>query len=459
MQCSDADSEKETALEDAPEWESIYHTRNLPLLIVIGGIDFIVSALPALVAPFFPTYAQTAFQATSGEIATVFTVFPITVMLCSPLASILCLHLSHLQVLVLSQVLTAVSTIGFGFAPNFWICLLTRSCQGVGVSISLVLAMSLAQARFRTSKMMAQAMGFLESLVGLGLATGPMLGSILSFYLDYATIFLVLGILPLLLLIPMSSVVQMVVHQETSSCPKREEREEQLDWPQHCASARDIVCNRQVRAILAAATISMASFGIVDPLLEIYLHQLLGLGDRETGLFFTVLATVYTCVCPCVAYVIQSLEYVRTIQLGLALLGGSCLLFASPVILRPSSTVVLWSSQLCACAVFGAGAAMAFIPCLPFLQATFPKTKSAMSSNYIMGALNCASYFGESIGPAIGSCFMHVLPVFHVRAQDVEQEMHVLDHTTAFPATMIGFSLILLAEFLYLTFKWNPMPN
>ena len=414
---------------------SLYTKKNFPILFIIGTFDFLAAALPSIVAPFFPEHAIRAFNASSTQVALVFSLFQIFVMLCSPLASLCCIHFGRPRVLLLSQIVTAVSTIAFGYAESIYTCMIYRTLQGLGVSGTAVSVMAIINDKFPNNE--AQVVGFMEGMVGLGFASGPVLGSFLFASVGYATTFLIIGLAPIVLF--SFSYTFLLKSLRAQQC-QRPISTTRTSW----SGFTTMLSSPKLCAGLFSASLSMCAFGVLDPLLQVHLNAVLDLSPRGIGLFFSLIALTYTVTCPVVGVMVkyfQSNLVVLQIGFGLLILAFSCF---GPVPLDVfNNPTAAWITQTVACILFGLGAAMSFVPCLPIVQANRPLSAIPnQQTDYTMGLFTAATYFGEGIGPLVGAILMEGLPE---RTEiNCDPERAVNHCSSSFSNAAIAFCLILL---------------
>lgn len=157
-------------------------------LVVVLNMQFNVSAeLPAYVQVNHPSL-------TSIDVGFMMAIFPLTNTITAPLIGVLLESTGRRNTLWIGICTMTLSTLGFGFASflkddfSFYIVsLVIRSVQGLADSCISVATLSIIMMEFPNEK--AKYIGYWQLSIGLGLASGPVLGSVLFGLMSYRNTF------------------------------------------------------------------------------------------------------------------------------------------------------------------------------------------------------------------------------------------------------------------------------
>ncbi|RDD42096.1 MFS-type transporter SLC18B1 [Trichoplax sp. H2] len=166
----------------------------MALICIIYGLWGVIYSLPV---PFFPREAVKCGLSVL-EIGVIFAMSPAAVFVCSPLCAILLPSIGSKYMFWAGMTIEGGCTILFGTLTlmddriSFLVfALLIRFTQGIGGAIQGVAIESTVIVLYRDR--IASAKGFIETCLGIGYATGPLIGAGLYKAGGYAMPFLVIG--------------------------------------------------------------------------------------------------------------------------------------------------------------------------------------------------------------------------------------------------------------------------
>lgn len=157
-------------------------------LLVHLNMQFNISAeLPPHIEEHHP-------RLNSFDVACLMAIFPVTNIVTAPLVGILLQRVGRRNVVWIGICMMTLSTLSFGVASylaNDWaffcVSLVARSMQGLADSCVCVSTLSIIVQEFPNDK--AKYIGYWQLSIGLGLASGPVLGSFAFGLMSYVNTF------------------------------------------------------------------------------------------------------------------------------------------------------------------------------------------------------------------------------------------------------------------------------
>ena len=151
----------------------------------------------ALIAPFLPL--EFADKGVSGEmIGIMFAIYSVAVIVCSPFVGRTILCVGNTNMISLGITTMGLAFIFFGFIPRLddmtsilTLGFILRFIQGASSAFVQTTCYSIATNEFPDQK--EKVVGWVEAMTGLGLITGPIVGSTLYALLGYSGTFFLYG--------------------------------------------------------------------------------------------------------------------------------------------------------------------------------------------------------------------------------------------------------------------------
>jgi MFS family permease len=274
-----------------------------------------------------------------------------------------------------------------------------------------------------------------ETLIGLGYALGPVIGSTMYLLAGYKFTFASTGALMILLTIP-------------TICLQRASKGKGSGKATPPAPLRQII-NRTTVSSLVLVVLAMASFGYIEPKLEIHLDAILGLSQGGIGAFFTFFSITYAIITPFVGRIIKLMGGpVRTIHVGLWLVVSSLFLIGPSPILTAylDGEAAAWITQLLAVALVSFGVGLMFVPLLPLMESSVRDLGDAGRETCI-GMFNSMAFFGEGMGPVFASTFSYVAPSTTVINCDPETAINHCISSYAWASTLFAATVFIIGIF------------
>jgi len=325
------------------------------IIISISVYSFITSSAFSMVAPFFPGEASKK-DTNSAVVGLIFAVYPLVIILLSPIIALLIPKLGTKFMLSLGLILEGGSQIIFGFvhlmptketfiAYSFII----RIFSGVGAATTSTASMTLLSQNFKGH--IASAMGVMQLFAGFGLMAGPPIGGFLYAAGGFQLPFLLIGILAILSLIPLYFVL-----------PPDEIKRYTVE-----SGGRSFLSLLKIPAVLViafAVAFSGVAISFLDPTLEPHLEKPFHLTSSEVGLMFFISPAAYAAAAPPVGMLANKWSERSLIVLG-AVVCGFGYVFLGPAPFLPAKVFpsTLWLNGI-SLAVSGIGDAMFCVPAL-----------------------------------------------------------------------------------------------
>lgn len=98
------------------------------------------------------------------------------------------------KVIVVGFILTAIFTLTIAFTSSLWVLILTQAISGIGKGLSFTLLMGLS-IKYMPSDKRGVAMGFFQSIYGLGMFLGPLLMGVIGDIVSLKQGFIFIGVI------------------------------------------------------------------------------------------------------------------------------------------------------------------------------------------------------------------------------------------------------------------------
>ncbi|KAG7398964.1 hypothetical protein PHYBOEH_010069 [Phytophthora boehmeriae] len=387
--------------------------RRLVIWLVTSCILFLTNQLTTLLVGFYPSYVAKKGIMSPAELSVFFSVYPLCIMLSSPLAASVSTIVGRQTLICLGLMLSGSSTIAFAYATGASSTFLLRMFQGLGSGAAVVGAFSMISEVF--SSHVGQILAIQEFIVAAAFITAPPLGSYLYETQGYGMPFLLSGAAQIVVVI----VVPFIFIEYSLPDGMYSQRTRSATTVLYRTPSFNLVRYQDVltptcKVCLTVATFSMSSFGFIDPYLGSHLHKMLGAEHVAVGLGFAISAFVYFLGGLVYAWLSRTCGSKHVVLLGLMMLSvGFFFLGPTPVLnglfQNPNR---LWFAQYGSLMMTGSGAALAIAPGLPLAIASV-QDKGTHGTNMVIGLFAAAIYLGQALGPFVSFVLMQVLPTTH----------------------------------------------
>lgn len=377
--------------------------------LAAAAVLFLANQLTMLPVGFYPGYARDRLGLAPWAVNLFFSLYPLCIMVCSPLAAAATPIIGRQSLVCLGLVLSGASTIAFAYVGSVASVFVLRVLQGIGAGAAVVGATAVLTEEFSAS--VAQILVVQEFVVAAAFVSAPPIGSYLFDCYGFKMPFLASGAAQLLVvvLIPFLFIEYslpdgLYVHGHTSRLVRRASSFREAKGYHEVLTPTCIVC-------LGITTFAMASFGFIDPFLGAHLQTTLGAPRLVVGFGFAVNALVYFL--GGLAYMFLSRQFGcrQVVLVGLAQLALGFLLLGPAPFLRPLlwSGGALWAAQSVALVLIGCGSALAIAPGLPLtlLSLCAPGSRAL---NLVVGLFSAAIYLGQALGPVLSLFLASALP-------------------------------------------------
>jgi MFS family permease len=269
-------------------------SRSWTLVGIVAFALFLDFFLYGIVVPLTPL--SPAGVKSEDQLGFLYAAYAVSVLLVTPLFGYLGDRVGGRVMMICGVVLAASATAFFGLAPNFYLLLAARLCQGAASAATWTSGLALVAEHYPGKRVEMIGYAFTGSTAGSVL--GPVLGGVMYRAGGYQFPFLVTGLLLaieaclLILLLPAS----------------RKEQQGSVDF-------RALLRNKSL--LMAALAVALAAFawGIIEPLLPVRLDRY-GATAQTIGLMFTVSSILYGLCAPVVGWVSDRLSVKRVLILG-----------------------------------------------------------------------------------------------------------------------------------------------
>jgi MFS family permease len=289
--------------------------RSVVIWLATSAVLFLANQLTMLPVGFYPSYAQDSLGMSPWAVNLFFSLYPLCIMICSPLAASATPVIGRQSLVCLGLMLSGASTIAFAYVDSISSVFMLRVFQGVGAGaagtchclfmdllvctnppLSLIVYIVVGAVSVQTEEFEASVGHIVvvqEFVVAAAFVSAPPLGSYLYEYYGFEMPFLVLGAAQLLavLIIPYLFIEYslpdgLYAHGHTSRTLQKTTSFREAKGYREVLTPVCLVC-------LGITTFAMASFGFIDPYLGSHLQLMLGAQHLIVGFGFAVNALVY----------------------------------------------------------------------------------------------------------------------------------------------------------------------
>ena len=345
----------------------------------------------SLISPLFPSIGEkhNINEAIIGWIISTYALFNFSI---TPFVPILVIKFGRKNIFIISVFLEAICTIFYGFLnkiyyKNFMIyfSFLIRALHGIGSGITATLVYSLTTS-FCDENDVKTSLGYLEIAWSLGVATGPLLGSILYSIGGYSFPFYILGILLFI------SIFLVYYLQLSIENVDEEETNNQL---------LNLLKNFEINLNLSIVIIGLISVTYYFPSLTNHLTKNYGLSVSISSIFFIINMISYFIVLQYLDLITNRFGLITSVFLGIIFIViGAFLVYPIPIFPKNILFVILGLSFL------GASGAPIDVPIIIILNEKIKKIDKNIDDNVIhdisSALYNFSVNIGDFLGPIIG---------------------------------------------------------
>lgn len=426
--------------------------RAFVLWLTTSAILFLTNQLTTLPVGFFPAYAQQHFGMTTAQLSLFFAVYPLCIMLSSPLAASVSPAVGRQTVICVGLVLSGSTTIAFAYTSAIPTLFILRVLQGIGSGAAVVGAFSMITEEFSAS--IGQILAIQEFVVAAAFVTAPPIGSLLFQLQGYQLPFLASGVVQILLvmLVPVLFIEYSLPDGLYARGPMRNAS---LYLLAKCDAIgfRDVLTPTCVICLLSTV-FAMASFGFIDPYLGSHLQAVLGAQHFAVGLGFALSAFVYFLGGVVYVWLSRNCGCKQVILFGLFQLCVGFFFLGPPPFMDAffKDYNRLWFVQWLSLVFIGCGAALAIAPGLP-LTLMSVATAGPQAFNLVIGLFSAAVYLGQALGPFIALLLLAVLPHSHSLNCFASKENAFQSCESALPWAFTVYSLLAAVVFALVAWK------
>jgi multidrug resistance protein len=349
-------------------------TSGTPLLAFVTFVIFIDALGYGVVVPVLPLYAKT-LGVSDFKLGVLFAAYAIALLLGSIPFGMLTDQYGRRPFILFGMFAMAGSFVFYALSNAYWMLLLGRVLNGFAGAATWSAALALVGDRFDESEMGSK-MGFLISGMAVGGIAGPLVGGFLADAFGYHSPFyaiagacLVGGVITLFL-----QEDHHLVKQETSML-------------------RQLVPLLRKRTVALACVITLVTtvgFGLLEPILPIYLKKNFKMSPADIGLVFGVMMLAYAVTSPLVGRLSDRVGRKPPILFGLAL---TAVLMPFLAVFKNVVAIFILMAAL------GATLVMFETPTLPLITDTL---EGEAGYGTAFGMVNFFWSLGYAIGPLIG---------------------------------------------------------
>uniref|UniRef100_A0A7S1QWW6 Major facilitator superfamily (MFS) profile domain-containing protein n=1 Tax=Alexandrium catenella TaxID=2925 RepID=A0A7S1QWW6_ALECA len=331
-------------------------------------------------------------------------------MVCSPLAVKAMSRYGRAPVLFFGLLVQGITSITFGYADELTggegvdrgsalvVYTLSRLACGAGAACANNAVFSIAADRFPDS--LASVMGLNEVVIGAGFSLGPPIGTMLNLRYGFNIVFLISGS-AVLIFAPVSLLCWQPHPRSGSS--EDAAREDSTG----CGSFREVLTPGLLCAGFSLL-LGTGTFGIVEPILGLYLSHEVGVSPAGVGVVFCIFAVAYSLAGPLAGWLADRLGALRVCACGSLGAGLVCLVLLGPTARwLAKGTPERISYEVAALVVLGIFQAATLIPSLPAMKDSVPLSSSTLSSSgvteRVVAWFNIFMQTGLVIAPLLGT--------------------------------------------------------
>jgi multidrug resistance protein len=326
-----------------------------------------------LVVPILPGHAA-ALGVSEWAVGVLFGSYAVALLVATPVLGALSDRVGRRRPMVGGLLGLGAATLLFAFAPGYAGLLGARLVQGVAAAATWTAGLALV-ADLYPAERRGQAMGVVMSGMTAGTLLGPPVGGLLYEWRGYRTPFLVAAAVA-----GLDGLARWWL----------------LDEPRRVARARPALAallrDRTVLVTAGAVVVGAGTWGLLEPVLPLYLERRFGASPGAVGLLFGAATLVYGIASPAVGALGDRWGARPTMAAGIVVLAASL-----PLVGAPAS--LLWVSA--ALLVLSVAYALVVNPTLPELAAAVDRRGGgAYASAYAV--FNAAYAGGMMVGPIVG---------------------------------------------------------
>jgi MFS family permease len=384
--------------------------RYCAIWLVTSCILFLTNQLTTLPVGFFPSYAEDVLGMTSTQLSVFFSVYPLCIMLSSPLAASLSPIVGRQTIMCMGLVFSGSTTVAFAYVSSVAMVFFLRIVQGLGAGAAVVGSISMITEEFSNS--VGQVLVVQEFVVAAAFITAPPIGSALYELNGFELPFLVCGVGQLLLvvIVPFLFIEYGLPDGLYSHGPLRSSF---YPLKNGNVSYREVL-TPTCSLCLVLTAFSMSAFGFIDPFLGSHMQRVLGAQHVAIGFGFGLSALVYFLGGVIYVWLTRKCGCKQVIIFGLLELAVGFFFLGPPPFLTNyfQDYNVLWTTQWVALILIGCGAALSIAPGLP-LSLLSVSNLGSQAFNLVIGLFAAAIYLGQAIGPFFALFLMKTLPKTH----------------------------------------------
>lgn len=427
--------------------------RAFVIWLTTSCILFLTNQLTTLPVGFLPDYAQRTFGMTSTQLSLFFALYPLCIMLSSPLAASVSPVVGRQTVICVGLVLSGLTTLAFAYTSSVATMFALRVLQGLGAGAAVVGAFSMITEEFSAS--IGQILAIQEFIVAAAFVTAPPIGSLLFECQGYALPFLASGVAQLLvvMVVPFLFIEYSLPDGLYARGPLHSAAAFYSPALDETVGFRDVLTPTCV-VCLAVTVFAMASFGFIDPYLGSHLQRVLGAQHVAVGLGFALSAFVYFLGGLAYVWLSRNCGCKQVILFGIAQLALGFFCLGPPPFLDAlvHDSAQLWTLQSLALVCIGCGAALAIAPGLPLtLMSVAPSGPQAF--NLVIGLFSAAIYLGQALGPFVALLLLAVLPPTHSLNCFANNETASVSCNSALPWAFTTYAALAVALFAFVAWQ------
>lgn len=249
-------------------------------LVGLFMTSLLANSVYSVIAPFYPQVAgQKGVR--SEIVGIIFSAYPIAAFMTSPILGLFISKIGRKRTLAFGGFLIALTMFGFGITPLLTgltftcISFLTRFLQGVGGGVIGTATYAIIASNYPEN--MSVVLGIQNTIAGIGMMVGPLLGSLLYGFAGFSFLFFVYGGM-FLLLLPISYL--LIPRDKPYEKPKQE------------VSLWSLILHRTLLMDGLVVSLSMITMSFLEPILSNHLETY-GLSVEIIGVMFTIPTVSY----------------------------------------------------------------------------------------------------------------------------------------------------------------------
>ncbi|XP_060517981.1 MFS-type transporter SLC18B1-like [Cylas formicarius] len=362
-------------------------------LMSLALVDFFCFCSMSIMAPFFPKKAaeKGLSETTSGF---VFSFYALVMFVSSPVFGKILPRVGAKFLFLVGIFVAGACNLIFGlldYIQNYTLftifCLLIRGFEALGSSAFSTASYVFVVNTFPNN--IGAVIGILETFVGLGMSTGPVLGGFLYALGGFSLPFFALGII-MVAIVPLNMWLLPSVQ----------------DFDTVTSRKTSMLKLLKVPAVLVTGTavvVVSSTWAFLDPTLEPHLRQF-QLTSAKIGLIFLLFSGLYGISSPAWGWLADKLNNHWSMMVVGMFMSTVGLLLLGPCPFIPSFPSSLWLN-LVALSILGISVALALMPTFQSVLNSAINggcSDSIATYSVVAGIWSCMYSLGEVIGPALG---------------------------------------------------------